>query len=283
MAICAIFRNEARYLNEWIQFHRAVGIEHFFLYNNQSDDQPESILARYIEEGLVTLINWQIPYRYKAQRRAYADCLDRTRGLYRWLGFIDIDEFLFSPTNELLPTVMRRFEEYPGVVAYWQVYGSGGNLKHAGSPVTERFVYRAKTNWVRNRRVKSIVDPERTIAPLSAHHFTYHNEEAAVDETGKRVYLHRNSKLLRRFKRRLGSLLQLLPIDPFTGTGIHRAEITTTLLRINHYPVKSHEEFQRKSRLHAGRHRYEVVDYFAYHDRNDVRDPILVDYIQQLS
>ena len=38
LAICAVYRNEAPYLREWIEFHRLVGVERFFLYNNRSTD-----------------------------------------------------------------------------------------------------------------------------------------------------------------------------------------------------------------------------------------------------
>lgn len=30
LAVCAIFRDEAPYLAEWIEFHRLVGVEHFY-------------------------------------------------------------------------------------------------------------------------------------------------------------------------------------------------------------------------------------------------------------
>ncbi|WP_281510165.1 glycosyltransferase family 92 protein [Muribaculum gordoncarteri] len=33
-AICAIFRNEARYMREWIEYHLLIGVDHIFLYNN---------------------------------------------------------------------------------------------------------------------------------------------------------------------------------------------------------------------------------------------------------
>ena len=34
LSVCAIYRDEAHYLAEWIEFHRLVGVERFFLYNN---------------------------------------------------------------------------------------------------------------------------------------------------------------------------------------------------------------------------------------------------------
>ena len=42
LAICAIFRDEAPFLDEWIAFHRLMGVEHFFLYDNGSVDNPRS-------------------------------------------------------------------------------------------------------------------------------------------------------------------------------------------------------------------------------------------------
>ena len=38
LAICAIFREEAPFLEEWLTFHSGVGVTHFYLYNNYSTD-----------------------------------------------------------------------------------------------------------------------------------------------------------------------------------------------------------------------------------------------------
>jgi hypothetical protein len=38
LAVCAIFRDEAPFLDEWIRFHIGVGATHFYLYNNFSSD-----------------------------------------------------------------------------------------------------------------------------------------------------------------------------------------------------------------------------------------------------
>ena len=38
LGIVAIFRNEAKNLREWIEYHRLAGVEHFWLYNHGSTD-----------------------------------------------------------------------------------------------------------------------------------------------------------------------------------------------------------------------------------------------------
>lgn len=43
LSIGAIFKDEAPYLAEWIEFHRLVGVEHFFLYDNLSTDEKSML------------------------------------------------------------------------------------------------------------------------------------------------------------------------------------------------------------------------------------------------
>jgi Glycosyltransferase family 92 len=283
LAACAIFRNETPYLAEWIDFHRLAGVERFFLYDNGSDDAPETVLAPYVAEGSVSVRPWPTPYRLQAARLAYEDCLGRVRGRVRWLACIDVDEFLFSPRQWTLLPTLRRFEEFPGVVVRWQVYGSSGHERASAEPVIARFNRRAPTEWIRNRRVKSIVDPARALRPVNTHHFVYEGGELAVDESGARVDLLPRP----RFKKRLRPLYRLLGpalrhFDPWAGADITNSTVSVEHLRINHYPIKSREEFERKARLKEGKGRYDSVDYFAYHDRNDVLDPILAPYLPQL-
>lgn len=286
LAICAIFRDEARYLDEWVGFHRASGAEHFFLYDNESTDAPREVLSPLIEAGCVTLIPWPTPFHHGAQKKAYVDCLERTRRRFRWVAFIDIDEFLFSPTGRPLPEVLGDFEPFPGVLAHWQCYGSNGHRTASGAPVTERFCRRAPTQWVRNRRVKSIVDPERAAEPVSVHLFAYRNGERPVDESRRRLEYHAKPRFKRQIKRVckwFGPLLHALPLDPYAGISVADKLVRVDLLRINHYPVKSYEEFLRKARFQKERRRYDDVDYFAFHDRNEVYDPILVGFAEKIA
>jgi hypothetical protein len=61
LAARLIFKNEAGYLKEWLDFHRLVGIEKFFLYNNNSEDKYEPVLAPHIADGIVTLHDFPNP------------------------------------------------------------------------------------------------------------------------------------------------------------------------------------------------------------------------------
>lgn len=283
LVVAALFRNEAPFLAEWVAFHRLVGVDHLYLYDNGSTDHPETVLAPFLREGCVTLQPWPVPFHERAQDRAYTDCLNRVRGETRWLACLDIDEFLFSPQSLRLDAVLKEFEGYPGVVVRWQVYGSSGQERASDRPVIARFAWRAPSHWIRNRKVKSIADPAQAVA-AKMHYFTYCDNVPAVTERKETILLSNR----RRYKRRLRPLYNLLGpalryFDPYGGPGIRNRPISCEILRINHYPVKSYEEFLRKAQFKKEKKRYEGIDYFAYHDRNDVFDPILWRYLPALA
>lgn len=124
VSICAIFKNEALYLKEWIEFNHIVGVEHFYLYNNNSEDDYKQVLAPYIESGLVTLIEW--PYNQK-QMECYKECIKHFSSETKWLGFIDIDEFVVPKTCDSIYDFLAPFEKKAGSVnIYWRLFGTSG-------------------------------------------------------------------------------------------------------------------------------------------------------------
>jgi len=212
LAICAIFRDEARYLAEWVSFHRVQGVERFYLYDNRSSDDWQSALAPDIEAGIVAVQHW--PF-VPGQRSAYDHCLEQHRDEAHWIAFIDIDEFLFSPTGRQLPDVLREFDTQPAVLVNWRIFGTNGFARPPDGLVIENYLERPADDFEGNRWMKSIVNPRRTVGARSAHHFKVRGEPVAEDHK---------------------------PVH-----GIVVREPTADLLRINHYYAKSDEEFRKKA------------------------------------
>lgn len=124
VSICAIFKNEAQYLKEWIEFNNIVGVEHFYLYNNNSDDDFEPVLKPYIKNGLVTLIDWP---QNQMQMECYQACIRDYANETKWLGFIDIDEFVIPKSTDSVYDFLKKFEKKAGAVKlYWRLFGTSG-------------------------------------------------------------------------------------------------------------------------------------------------------------
>ncbi|HEY5287389.1 MAG TPA: glycosyltransferase family 92 protein [Solirubrobacteraceae bacterium] len=273
LSICAIFKDEAPYLSEWIEFHRLVGVERFFLYDNGSGDGGREVVEPWVRRGIVSVAECSIPLGEGGQGWAYADALRRARGRTRWLAFIDVDEFLFSPGPTLLPDVLTDYERHPGIVVNWQVYGSSGRTTAGDGLVIERFVRRARTRWVRNRRVKSIVDPQRAVRPIGPHFFEYTDGALAVTEDHEPVRVIEHRAWARRMRRGL-LRLPLIETDPYAVRHSSVKGVSVERVRLNHYAVRSQEEFEQKTVRHGSSRL--APRYFAYHDRNEVHDPALL-------
>ena len=130
VSICGIFKNESKFLHEWIAYHLVIGVDHFYLYNNNSDDDYLKILEPYIKQGIVDLIEW--PYE-QGQMAAYEDCYKTRQDETNWLTFIDIDEFICLTKCVSLKEFLKLFINYPNVAVYWRQFGSNGKLVHDDS------------------------------------------------------------------------------------------------------------------------------------------------------
>ena len=103
LAVVTIFKDEARYLEEWLNYHLAAGVDHFYLYDDGSTDNPREVLEPYIEAELVDYFpvtgeNMIIP--------VYNDAVRRFKFAARYMAFLDVDEFIFPKTNQSVVEVV---------------------------------------------------------------------------------------------------------------------------------------------------------------------------------
>lgn len=137
VSLCLIFKDEDPYLKEWLDYHLLIGVDHFYLYNNNSTDNFREILAPYIEQGSVTLTDF--PEKY-AQVKAYRDCYERTKGETEWLGYIDADEYVNLISHNSIKNLLSEFKNYPSLYLNWRMFGTSGHLKENPDELTiERY------------------------------------------------------------------------------------------------------------------------------------------------
>src|SRR5689334_13395301 len=114
ISIGAILRDEAPYLLEWIAFHKAVGVDHFFLYDNDSHDGTSEMLQYLEQAGVATRIAWSdkhssaIDPGVGPQVTAYKDLL-RFKDQTEWIAIIDGDEFIVPLQDSGLPELLQRY------------------------------------------------------------------------------------------------------------------------------------------------------------------------------
>ena len=125
VTICVIVRNRVKLTIEWIQWHRILGVQYFYIYDDGSDEGLKEALRPFVEEGVVQYHRAPLPpYSFNrvptddAQTHVSWDCLQREKwkdialGNHSrsWVGITDNDEFLVIPTGECLPDIIADIE-----------------------------------------------------------------------------------------------------------------------------------------------------------------------------
>lgn len=228
-SICAIFKDESLSLKEWIEYHRLIGVDHFYLYNNNSTDNGVEILKPYIDEGLVTLIDWKCPP--PSQCAAYNDFKTKFWTETQWVAFIDLDEYFVPKYDTNLKDWFRRYESYPSIVVYWKMFGSSGLIEHDKNRlITEQY-------FVAWDRYNDIGKP------------IFNTRFESVETTVKFIHA------LPAKVRILGCDFSIPPINEFryflkyrsNRVGLFRNPNNFTI-QINHYATKSYIEYFVKRR-----------------------------------
>ena len=251
LSVVAIIKNDAHYLEEWLNYHLVAGVDHFYLYDNGSSDNTREILDPYIETEIVDLFSvtgdsMQIP--------VYNDATRRFKFATRYMAFIDTNEFILPKGDksvvDVVDEVLSPNPHAAALVANWQIFGSN-NLEKADfeKGVLERFTRRAPRNWFEplteekspsgNIFVKTIANPRFIRAVANPHFAFYFDGKFAVNSAGGRV--------------------------PYWGN----ESIQSDKIVINRYFTRSKEEFQSKS---------SDMSIFEKFDRNDETDDDILKY-----
>lgn len=154
LAACAIFKDEAPYLLEWLAYHVAVGVHRFVLYDNASADGGAALVRQSRFADRVTLVDW--PQR-PGQLPAYRHFLAHFAARFDWAAFIDLDEFLLPLAAASVPDLLAGIDGYSAMLVQWRVFGPSGHQTRPDALVIEAYHQRAADDVPVNRHVKSIV------------------------------------------------------------------------------------------------------------------------------
>ncbi len=247
LAVTAILKNEAPYVKEWVDYHLLAGVDHFFLYDNESPDNLKEVLQPYIDAGIVTYIFYPGQSR---QYEAYNDAL-RYKFFCRYMTWIDGDEFIFPKSQSTISEVLDEvFTQNPNAAALgvnWCLFGSNHHKKaDLSRGVLDRFT--ARDSEV-NKHVKIISNPRKVKFFPNPHYAVYFDNCSAVNETGKFF------------------------VGPFNE------DLTAEKIVINHYHTKSFEEYEQKiNRGNADGKNPRSIKTFKIHDTNAEFDDGIVKY-----
>jgi len=231
------------------------------LHVSTNKKRMEKSFNNKIDRGVVELADWTaVP----PGSGIFMDCIRKHEDEVRWLSFLQLDEFLFSPLKKDLKYVLKEYESYSGVVINWQNFGSSGHRTEPQKLQIEAYTRKMPENNPLNENTKSIVNPRRVEFCLGPHWFIL-TKGFYVDENKKRIRVSQFRKSLH----------------------YYTCFYSVAKLRINHYRIRSKEEFFRKMRRrYYARGQHDLVGNINHNwkmfDRNDVEDTVIQRFLPEL-
>ena len=255
LAIVAIAKNEQDYIKEWVAFHKVMGFDKIILYDNDSTDNTVEEIRPFIDSGYV--VYNKIPGE-KQQLNAYNDALKRYSSLFKYMAFIDCDEFLFPVDSRetvlsVVEKAMKKNRRAGGICVNWVMFGSSGHETKPEGLLIENFTYRSKLPGPGTMWIKTICNPDLVVRFGHAHYPKYKRGIYGITPYGKKCIGWSN------------------PINEYFG------------LRINHYFTKSKAQWIERRKFDVMcPNNLRTIDQFYTHDNNDIQDIEILRYKEAL-
>ena len=192
LCACTMVYNVAKFLREWVMYHSKVGVDNFILYDNASEDDLYSVIEELRKEGYnISTLFWIWP---KTQEAGFSHSVvySKSKGLCRWILYVDVDEFVFSPSwgherdhspslKSLLPPLEGGRKRRVGQVSMKCLeFGPSGQRRHPEEGVTQGYTCRMRAE----QRHKSMVLVDAVDPGLRnvIHHFQVNEKEGFVSK-----------------------------------------------------------------------------------------------------
>lgn len=253
----AIAKNEGDYIQEWCAFHKAVGVDVIYLYDNESFDDMKEKLKPFINSGFVK-------YHYAEgqgiQMVVYKKAFSKHRKECKYLTFIDCDEFLYTNDGgknlkQSVKTFFKKNLNTGGIAVNWRIFGDNGHATKPEGLCMEAFTKRALPGKRATRVIKTILRSDSVRFIETPHSSVYKWGFAAYDQTGTLVPWAHN------------------PIKEYSSSPI----------RLNHYFCKSLEQYIKRKSIGdvLSPNLIRSVEEFHETNNNDVEDYAILAYLEE--
>jgi len=150
-AMCMIVVNEELYLDEFVDYHHALGFDKFFIFDNTAGFEMKQWGT--LKGDHVEVIHFP---GGKRQMPSYVECFNlvKASGIFEWVAFFDTDEFLVLKRHDHVADMLEEYCKDGALVVNWYMFGYNNWNLQAPGPVTRRFLHRDKNNSA-NRHVKT--------------------------------------------------------------------------------------------------------------------------------
>lgn len=139
--ILTVIKDEQEYLDEWINYHLKLGIDHIFIIEDFDSDSHKEITDKYSDVTLFEVKQFLNKELYlkalqlkmtkkKSPQIMYFNLgIDYIKSKYlefNWCFLIDVDEFITLEKDKTLQDIFIKYDNYEAFTMQWETYGANG-------------------------------------------------------------------------------------------------------------------------------------------------------------
>lgn len=274
--LVSTMKNEGPYLLEWLAYHKSIGIDDFCIFSNDCTDGTNLILNRLDQMGVIRHFDNPLGPRMDPQRAAYSrsNKMDFVRSA-DWVLIVDADEFLNVKTGDhsIDALIDACPDDTDAICVNWRLMGSCGQSHMSNALVTRRFTRGSTFEEPENGLVwgfKTLFRPS-VFDFFGVHRPKFKKHKTVTPDMAKWVN---------------GSGVEITEHVMTNGWRSNRDTLGYDLAQVNHYAIKSREDFLLKRlRGTANSKNKDRID-MGYWDKYDINSQpdasILTDQIQPI-
>ena len=139
IAICAVIKDEHQYLDEWITYHKNLGIEYIHLYEDEGSKSHNDICSKYDNVFLTQLSHFISDIKTSKQLYLYNGFIRKYINKYDYVFFIDLDEFVTFEDGYNMEHLINICNKNGAVLLYWKYYGANGIIDNPNCNVVDAY------------------------------------------------------------------------------------------------------------------------------------------------
>jgi len=260
ISIVCIFKNEQNYMEEWLDYHKAQGFDHIFMYCNDQDITKYPYLQNNKYTNFITITDWTNKKNNGSetiQRQAYGHCIQTYSHLTQFLLLLDLDEFVvpikgYRKVSDYFNSLKNNWNNIKSFKIQRYDFGSSGHIHKPFGLVMSNYKFHEKI--CSSYKAMANTDfVKKDYFFFGVHDFNYINKRGIVYNS-------------------------YLNYEEFGGypNKCKTESVNEIPLVINHYYTKSYDEYLARCKMWSSGginpvgHRKDCENLFKIRDVNDV-------------
>jgi glycosyltransferase involved in cell wall biosynthesis len=247
LSVCVCIKNEAKYMEEFIKHYINQGVDHFYIINNNSDDNIEEIINQSIYKCSITLVNDnrninilnsnEGPHLHKEMLNE--NLYEIIKKDTKWAIIVDVDEFMYGKNGHTIKTYLSTIDNNIGCIyVIWNIINPN---KDSNNNLVNEFSLKNNT-----KRLNYDLIHQLSFFVKNANNFGKSIVRTSMLIDSKKLWLHKiqvNGTTITNYNNVIEHNYDNNNCITYSEDNFEKLNIT-----LNHYAIRNLEDYHKKQR-----------------------------------